>query len=643
MLPRTRASVSERAPVYHATWSRGELQVEMEPAKPQQGDSLLVDIWLNEPAEVDSFDLRLVGAGPLEQCSPEMVEYDSTSYWWRGAVPFVTWDALRNLMAGERRNRAYGRDRQGNLLDANPGTTAYRDSTAAWHDYESDSRDGEHYDRIHSFYIAPFKDVCLLVDASSSMNLAGWELSQVHGPQRLIEWMMAQEDSEDWRVAAWRFWNTVQQLVGYGSDLNEARAAVGLAVPQFVDVHEPGQYNPTYPFGPTMAMTDVENALLEATTYAMAEHDDPKVICIWSDFWHNFGSSDSEVEATFQQVAEWGPIFLFANRAAMYGHQCSEEMREAARISGGGYFEGFGAAEVESLYRVIPPVIESRAVLAYVDRAGTDTVRVQADSTMNRLDVMVAYAAWSRRGIAKEREAKAEGVVRERGTYVLKDPMGSPVAPVLSNSGVIQWEVVSPVAGQWVLEISELPDVEYSVVARGGSLIELKLLSLGSIAGGATDTIRVKLEWAALENEQFELVDQQGEVVAPLALEEVDIRVYEGTYTFEEAGHYRVRVRGELGAQTLERETELCLNVRVAPELLITAPASGMADTAGTTYVIRWEHWCPERNATVTIGYDDDDEGGDGPVLWSGPENDDQAPDTLSWRVFGVPEGTWHI
>lgn len=96
----SRAGGTQQIPFYHATWSRGELQVETEPARPQQGDSLLVDIWLNEPAEVDSFDLRLVGAGPLEQCSVAMVEYDSTTYRWRGAVPFVAWDAMRNRMKG---------------------------------------------------------------------------------------------------------------------------------------------------------------------------------------------------------------------------------------------------------------------------------------------------------------------------------------------------------------------------------------------------------------------------------------------------------------------------------------------------------------------------------------------------------------
>ncbi len=45
----------------------------------------------------------------------------------------------------------------------------------------------------------------------------------------------------------------------------------------------------------------------------------------------------------------------------------------------------------------------------------------------------------------------------------------------------------------------------------------------------------------------------------------------------------------------------------------------------------------------MTIGYDDDDTGGDGPVLWTGPENDDMAPDTLAWDLTEVPDGTWHV
>ncbi|MCU0612948.1 MAG: VCBS repeat-containing protein [Candidatus Eisenbacteria bacterium] len=639
----SRAGGTQQIPFYHATWSRGELQVETEPAKPQQGDSLLVDIWLNEPAEVDSFDLRLVGTGPFEEYGLEMVEYDSTTYRWRGAVPFVTWDAMRNRMEGERRNRGYGRDRQGNLLDANPGTTAYRDSTGAWHDYESDSRDGEHYDTNHAFYIAPFKDVCLLVDASSSMFLPGWELSQVHAPQHIVQWMMDQADSEDWRVAAWRFWNTVEQLADYSDDLDDAWASLFSAGPVLGNLHEPGQFNPGYDFDGWMAMTDVENGLLEAMTYAMAEYDDPKVICIWSDFWHNYGRTADEVEATFQQVAEWDPLFLFGNGAAMHGCQCSEEMREAARISGGGYFEGFGATEVESLYRVIPPVIESRAFLAGVDGEGSDTLTVHVDSTLSVLNVIVPLTAWSGRGVAREQEAREGDVPRSRGTYELEDPFGSPVTPSYSATGVMQWEVESPEVGAWALEVNDLPDAEYSVVARGGSPIELKLLSMGSIAQGATDTIRVKLEWAALENEEFELVDQQGEVVAPLVLDEVDIRVYEGTYTFDEGGHYRVRIRGDLGTQTVERETELCLNVRPAPELVFTAPAPGHADAGWIEYVVRWTDTCPERNATVTIGYDDDAVGGDGPILWTGPENDDQAPDSLVWDLTTLPEGAWYV
>ena len=176
----------------------------------------------------------------------------------------------------------------------------------------------------------------------------------------------------------------------------------------------------------------------------------------------------------------------------------------------------------------------------------------------------------------------------------------------------------------------------------GAVPIELRLLSTGSIAEGATDTVRVKLEWASLENEIFELVDLRGDVVSTLSLSEESRRVYSGEHTFNDPGHYRVRVRGDLGTQIVERETEFCLNVRQAPSIEVVSPAPGENYEEGFYFTIEWSDSCPERSATITLGYDDD-------LIYDGSESviateDEDGPqDSYEWSVFWVPEGTWNV
>jgi len=633
--------------VYDAEWIDGELNVTVnEQAQPTANDSILVDLFFTESMYPDSIFVRLEGTAPLQSVPVSQLRWETEEYendHWVGYIPYENWDSVRNIMEGERRFRILAWDLAGSMLDTDPSTYAHIDTlTGEWVGFEDDTgspSDSGGADLNHSFYMRSFKDVCLLIDASSSMDLSGWELSQVHAPQNLVSWMMAHEHPEDFRVGAWRFYDEVEQLVDYDQGLYTAWYELGNAGPHQGNLHEIGQFHTGYIFDYWVRVTDVETPLIEAVNYATTAYDHPEVICIWSDWWHNTGSEDEAVDATYQSVVENSSLFLFANSAAQYGCQCSEEMREAARNSGGGYYEGASAAEVESLYTVIHPIFESRAFQTQVDCAGSDTVTVRADSTMNNLNVTISLASWSGAALQRERE---NGKEPRRGTFTLKNPTGTSVTPDYSDLSFYQWNIEDPQIGVWQLEVTADPQEEYSVTARGGSNIEFRLLSTGSIVEGSTDSIRVRLEWAELEDEEFELIDQQGDVVAALNLDQESMREFSGEYTFDDPGHFRVRIRGTLGTQTIERLTELCLNVRAAPSFEFVTPAQGEADTSGSVYVIRWTDSCPERNASIILGYDDDDTyNGTEAIIDTIPENDDA--DSLRWNVFGIPEGTWYL
>lgn len=98
----SRGGGREIIPFYHAAWSCGELQVEAEKAAPLQGDSLLVDIWFNEPVDLDTLDIDLTGGGDVPSFSLTQVEYDSTEFRWRGASYITNWESTRNIVKFER-------------------------------------------------------------------------------------------------------------------------------------------------------------------------------------------------------------------------------------------------------------------------------------------------------------------------------------------------------------------------------------------------------------------------------------------------------------------------------------------------------------------------------------------------------------
>ena len=439
---------------YDAHWEDGELTIDIQDeVRPSAGDSILISLTFSETMD-DTISTKLIGEGDLGLFPVTTIEWDSESFprdLWTGWLPTTLWDANRNSLSGERTIRIWAEDgvsRKG--LDTNPSTPAYWDSQSEqWIGLEDDaglpSALGGH-DTNHSFYIAPYRDVCILVDASSSMNIPGWEFSQVHAPQHLINWMMGEEQSEDYRAAVWRFYNTVEQLADYGNDLNDVWTNLGGAVPQYGNINEPGQFNPGHDLDPWAPLTNVENPLLVATQYAATEYDNPKVICAWSDWWHNLGSEDEGVDASYQFIAEGDLLILFGSEAALYGSECRDELRQAARISGGGYYDGFSPAEVESLYHVIPPIWKSRAFGAHADCEGSDTVTVTVDSTMSRLDVVVSLSGWSQEGIARERESGHE---RSRGTYELIGPGGSPIPARHTYTGAIMWAIDDP--AEWRL------------------------------------------------------------------------------------------------------------------------------------------------------------------------------------------------
>ncbi|MBN1425614.1 hypothetical protein JXA88_13750, partial [Candidatus Fermentibacteria bacterium] len=224
--------------VYDAHWEGDELAVETdEPVRLVQGDVLEVELLFSEGMH-DT--IRVTLEGPYAGLPFETVRWDSVVHprdRWVGRYPLVTWDSVRNLMAGDRRLVIWAEDAvTRHALDANPGTAAYWDAdTEEWVGYEGDDglpgQTGGH-DRVHRLQIEPFNHACLLVDASSSMFLDNWYLSQVRSPQRLVAWMMDQEDSADCQVAAWRFRSGgTEQIAYYGMSLDDAWAQLGAAYP----------------------------------------------------------------------------------------------------------------------------------------------------------------------------------------------------------------------------------------------------------------------------------------------------------------------------------------------------------------------------------------------------------------------------
>jgi ankyrin repeat protein len=155
-------------------------------------------------------------------------------------------------------------------------------------------------------------------------------------------------------------------------------------------------------------------------------------------------------------------IFLMGNRGAVHGSGARTGLREAARKSGGGYFEATSPAEMESLYHVITPAVESPLIITQQDCLGPDTVTIRVEKNLSRLDISLSLSAWSPEGIAREKRDR-----RERGRYVLQDPRGLPTSPAYEGKLVTQWQRGDPQPGDWKLIADDCVACEYSVVAHG--------------------------------------------------------------------------------------------------------------------------------------------------------------------------------
>ena len=206
-------------------------------------------------------------------------------------------------------------------------------------------------------------------------------------------------------------------------------------------------------------------------------------------------------------------------------------------------------------------------LLVHMSSAGNDTIHVHVDSTMNGLSVIASFTPWSKEGIQYDESERRNGMQRTLGSYELIDPLGSKIEPDYKDICFMQWDIINPEIGDWRLEIEEHPKREYSISIRGSSYIYLYLLSTGSFPVGTSVNIRVRLEWAILEDVTFDLVDPYGDHISPISLNKIERRVYEGNHTFPEVGHYRVRIRGRLGSQTVERITMFCVNIRAASNM----------------------------------------------------------------------------
>ncbi len=128
--------------VYQAEWKNEELDVIVkELCEPQQNDSIFVDLWFSEPMYPESIVVELVGEDPMPMFPVVELGWETEVFGddhWRGCIPIVVWESVRNTLKGERRLRILAWDLAGAMLDTDPSTYVHIDTTTSeWVEIES--------------------------------------------------------------------------------------------------------------------------------------------------------------------------------------------------------------------------------------------------------------------------------------------------------------------------------------------------------------------------------------------------------------------------------------------------------------------------------------------------------------------------